>query len=397
MRNRALAAFVLLEIAGASCRKEISADSVEKSPAAIVEQGPSGTSTWVVAPDGAVTATLKTPDGARVSRPVTGQLTFANPNGAVTNVPVTYDTKAGVLTAAGPRLDADITPVSYALDSGGTPWAGSLDVPKGGTLDLVSTAKLQPPAPPSSPAPPGLPPPPLPPVPGPNGGVVQTIGTDRVELVGNRRTGDVRAYVLDADGRSVDPGDRRVTVALDGERPEVLVLAPEPQGHFLVGHMNAHLEPVRVTIAVNARGTTHAALVGWSPGAVVLVGPRAPRVHLFTVEAWPGEVVVEEHGPHGRHHHADYVAVEPGVVVEGPSVVVQAPVVAVQPPSVVIGGPEVVVGAPGVVVAPPLPVPGGVVIGAPRPALGGAVEVHGGGDWGAHGEHGEHGGRHHGH
>jgi hypothetical protein len=316
-----------------SCRKEPTAEAIEKSPEALTEQGPSGTSTWIVRPDGTVSATMKTPDGNRVAQPVTGQIAFATPSGPPAIVPAHYDLTTGVLTAAGPRLDADITPVSYTLTVGGTPWIGSIDVPKGGTQDLVATGKLQ-----ASPASSTV---------GPNGGVVQAVGPDRIELVANKHTGDVRAYVLDPDNHPIDPGDRRITVALPGEQPEILVLAPEPQAHFVVGHMRARIDPPYLTVAVNVSGATHACLVGWSPGSVVLVGPQAPRVHLLAVDAWPGEVV-EVHGPHGKHH-GEFVGAG-GVVVGMPGVVVEAPSLVVEAPGVVIGAPGVLVGGPGVVV-----------------------------------------------
>jgi len=317
-----------------SCRKDLTAEAIEKSPEAIPERGPTGTSTWIVRPDGTVSATLKTPDGQRVAQPVTGQIAFATPNGPPMSVPVQYDPKTGVLNAAGPRLDADVTPVSFNLTAGGTPWTGSIDVPRGGTQDLVATGRLQVALAPSTV--------------GPNGGVVQAVGSDRVELVANKHTGDVRAYVLDADNHTIDPGDRKITVALQGEQPEILVLAPEPQAHFVVGHMRARVDPPYLTVAVNAGGTTHACLVGWSPGSVVLIGPEAPRVHLLTVNAWPDEVV-DVHGPHGRHH-GDGVVGAGGVVVGAPGLVVDAPSLVVEATGVVIGTPGVVVGGPGVVV-----------------------------------------------
>jgi hypothetical protein len=314
---------IALAILATSCHKELTAEAIEKAPDAIAERLPTGgTSTWIVRPDGTVSATLKTPDGAPVSMPVTGQMTFGTPDGPPKSVPVKYDPKTGVLTAAGPKLEADITPVNYDLTVGGTPWHGTIDVPTGGTQDLVATGQLQAPIPPGTV--------------GPNGGVVHVVGPDRVELVANKHTGDVRAYVLDADNHPIDPGDRKITVAVQGEHPEVLVLAPEPSRHFFVGHLRARVNPSYVTVAVNVRGTTHACLVGWSPGAVVVLGPEAPRLHLLVVDAWPGEVV-EVHG-HGRFHEE--------VVVGAPGVVVEAPSLVVQPPSVVVGVPGVVVGGP---------------------------------------------------
>jgi hypothetical protein len=329
MRLRALPiGCIAVAVLAPSCHKALTAEAIEKSPDAIAERGPSGTATWIIRPDGAVSATLKTADGAPVAQPVTGQIVFATPNGTPQPVPVQYDPKTGVLTAQGPKLEAEITPVNYTLLIGGRPWNGSIDVPRGGTQDLVATGKLQESLPPGT----------L----GPNGGIVQVVGSDRIELVANKHTGDVRAYVLDADNHPVDPGDRKITVAIQGE-PEVLVLAPEPSAHFFVGHLRARVNPAYLTVAVNVHATTHACLVGWAPGAVVLVGPEAPRLHLLVVDAWPGEVV-EVHGPHGRIHGE--------VVVGGPEVVVGGPEVVVEGPSVVVGPPAVVIGTPGVLIAP---------------------------------------------
>jgi hypothetical protein len=377
--TRALSAScILLSSVVCSCQKSLTAEAIEKSAAALVQRGPQGASTWIVAPDGVVNATLKTPDGQPIAQPVTGTVSFAPPGGPPASVPVHYDPKTGVLTAAGPKLDADITPVNYTLDVGGAPWSGTLDVPKGGTLDLAETGKLQPPPPPNLPGP----------VVGPNGGMVQVVGPDRVELVPDRRSGDLRAYVLDADNHPVDPGDRTITVALEGEQPELLVLAPEPQGHFVVAHMRTRVDPVHVTVAVNAHGHTHACLVGWAPGSVVVVGPQAPRVHWVAMEPPlpPGEIV-EVGGRHG-HHHVEYVGgpgvvVEgPGVAVGGPSVVVGAPNVLVNPPGVIVSPPGVVLGGPGVVIGGPRAIvgPPGVVVGGPP------GPVHGG--WGHEHEHG---------
>jgi hypothetical protein len=210
---------------------------------------------------------------------------------------------------------------------------------------------------------------------------VETVGPDRVEVVANKHTGDVRAYVLDANNQPVDPGDRKITVAIQGEQPEVLVLAPEPHAHFFVGRMRARVNPPYMTVAVNEGGTTHACLYGWVPGSVVVVGPQAPRLHLLAVDAWPGEVV-EVHGPHGRFHEE--------VVVGAPGVVVEAPSLVVAPPEVVVGAPGVVVGGGVVFGGPPV---GGVVVGGPP------VEVreHGGGGWGRGHDHENDQGRGHDH
>jgi hypothetical protein len=361
-RTQVIGAVPVLCLALASavggCKKELTAEAIESSPSAIAQKAPPGTSSWVVGSSGEVSATLKPRDGKPITGAVTGDVTFAPPGGTPTTVPVHYEPKTGVLTASGPKLDADITPVKYALTVDGKPWNGSIDVPRGGTEDLVAAGKVQATLPPNT----------L----GPNGGVVQVVGPDRVELVANKRTGDVRAYVLDADNHPVDPGDRKITVALEGEAPEVVVLEPQPEAHFFVGHLRTRVDPTRVTLVVNERGRSHACLVGWSPGSVVVVGPEAPRVHLLAVDGWAGEGV-ELRGRHG-HFHEGVVVGEPGVVVGAPGVVVEGPGVVLGPPGVIVPGPGVFVPpTPGVVVGGP-----SVVLGGPSVALGGSGVVRGG-------------------
>lgn len=350
----ALAGMVLV---AAGCKKHITADSIEKSAAAIVQQSDRGTSTWIVAPDGAVSAVLKDPSGNPIKGTVTGQVTFKNPDGTPQSVPVQYDSSTGVVTAAGPKLTADITPVDYSLTVDGKPWTGELAVPIDGTQDLAENAKLNVATPP--------------PTTGPHGGVVQIVGPDRVELVANKGNGEVRAYVLDPNNQPIDPGDRNITIALQGDQPETVVLAPDPTTHFFVGHVRTRVDPVNVTVAVRAHGRTHACLVGWQPGAVVVVGPAAPRVHLLAVETWAPTEVVEVRG-HG--HHGEVIVERPGVVVGAPGVVVGAP-------NVVVGAPGVVVGAPGVVVG----TPGAVVVGGGGGHVNIHENVHVGGGGGGHG------------
>jgi len=323
-------ALLLIVFAAAGCKKHLDAAAIEKSAAAIVQQNDHGTSTWIVGPDGAVSALLKDPSGNPIKGTVTGQVTFQNPDGTPQSVPIQYDSSNGVVTAAGPKLTADVTPVNYALTVDGNPWTGSIAVPVDGTQELAVTAKLNVASPP--------------PTTGPHGGVVQLVGPDRVEVVANKGNGEVRAYVLDpSTNQPIDPGERKVTIALQGDQPETVVLAPDPTAHFVVGHVKTRVDPVNVTVVVRDHGHAHACLVGWHPGTVVVVGPAAPRVHLLAVETWPGEVVEV----HGHGHHGEVIVERPGVIVGGPTVVVGAPAVVVGGPHVVVGGPGVVVGGPG--------------------------------------------------
>jgi hypothetical protein len=257
-----------------SHREDVTFDAIEKAADAIAEQAPFGLSTWIVRSDGSVNATLKTADGKPVDEPVTGQITFAAASSPPTIVPVQYDPKTHVLTAGGPKLTDDITPVHYAMVVGGKTWDGSIEVPQGGTRELVDTGKLQ-----ASVSQGAV---------GPHGGPVQMVGPDRIELAANKHTGEVRVYVLDSTGHPVDPSARKITVAIQAEPTELVALEPQPHTHFLASNLRTRVDPLHVTIAVTANETTHACLVGWSPGSVVFVGRDAPRVRLFVVEAWPG-------------------------------------------------------------------------------------------------------------
>jgi hypothetical protein len=338
MKARHLICSALLLV---GCRHKLTADLIEKSTASIVQKGALGTSTWVVQPDGKVGAVLKDNDDKPITGVVTGQVKLGDQA-----VPVEYDPKTGLLTASGPKLDADITPMTYALTVDGKPWNGTIAVPREGTQDLADTSKQQASLPAGTV--------------GPNGGIVQVVGPNRVELVANKNDGQVRAYLLDDGNKPIDPGDRKITVALqDPDQPDVVVLAPDPTNHFMVGQMRARVDPLNVTVAVSDHGKTHAAIVGWQPGTVIVTGPDAPRVHLL-----------------------------------------------VNGPAVRVGGPGVVVGAPGVVVDGPPGVVLGGPFGGPPPPFGGPPPPrhwdhddhgHGGGDHddrGHGGDHDDHGGGH---
>jgi hypothetical protein len=290
MRKCSFVMFVSLALmAGASmagCKgAAATAEAIRASGATVAEQHEGGSVTWLVKPDGTVSAVLE--DSARKPLPkaVVGDVTFAPAGAAEGKVsPVAFDEKTGVLTAAGPKLDAELTDVRYALVVDGKPWNGVLHLPRGGTKELVEDAKVQAAAAGRV---------------GPKGGVLQVVGNDRVEIVADRSSGEVRAYVLDADLKPVDPGDRRITLALDGEAPEVLVLTPEPRGHYVFARLKRKVDPTRITIVVASHGEAHTCLVGWQPGALLVVGPAAPRVRIVVVPAWegigPGAIVVHEH------------------------------------------------------------------------------------------------------
>jgi hypothetical protein len=246
--------------------------AIEASAGALAEDTDFGSATMIVGTDGSFQALLKGTDGKPITKDATGTVTYLA-DGKTTTVPVTVDAK-GVITGAGPKLEADVTDVSYSLTVSGKMWRGTLHVPRGGTEDLVATAKAQAKLPAGK----------L----GPHGGKVQIVGDDRLEIVADRNAGEIRVYTLDGDLKVVDPGERKITLALDDESPQTIVLVPEPQGHFVVGPLGLKNDPVRVTVFVAHGGVTRACIVGYEPGAhLVVVNDRAPRVKIFVAAVDP--------------------------------------------------------------------------------------------------------------
>jgi hypothetical protein len=263
-------------------------EGTEQVADAVTEDHDAGSITWSVTPEGKVVASLRTPDGKPITKDVTGQLTFREPAGDA-RVPATFDEKSGLVTASGPRLDDDLTQIDYALVVAGKPWTGTMQVPRGGTKSLADDAKVA-----AAIAPPAA-------KTGPNGGVIQIVGKDRLEIVADKGSGQVRVYVLDADLHPVAVGDRKIKLALGGEAPELVVLTPDAQGIYCSGKLVGRADPTRITVSVTVKEETHAAIVGWSPGAHLVVGARAPRVHILAASWGPPEVDaharVEAHGP----------------------------------------------------------------------------------------------------
>jgi len=312
----------------------LSVEGVEKAPGAITEDNDFGSITYTVAPEGQIKAVVKTSDGKPITKGVTGEFAF-KVDDKETKVPATVDEKTGVIVAAGPKLEADLTPISYNLQVQGKPWTGSVEVPVGGTIALNESAKFAA----ANPIPAGKV--------GPNGGVIQVVGPDRVEVVADKGgSGQVRVYFLDPEYRVIaPPRDRRVKIAVVAETPEVIVLDP-PEAEadlYLVGSFRTRVDPVRLTVAVASPTVTHTAIVGYRPGVHLVVGARAPRVRVMTATGWGPAVYVHGHG-HGHGRGVVVVHDSPGVVVQRPAVVVERPSVVVRAPSVVVAPPVVGVG-----------------------------------------------------
>jgi len=260
-----------------------SAEEVSESPEAIVEQHDKVSIAWTVNGEGQARAVVLE-DGKPAKQKFKGTLSWDGKT-----IDLKPNESTGVLEASGPKLEADITEVGYVVTG---PEAktlrGSLHLPRGGTKELVASAKesasvdLQGKG-------------------GPHGGKVQVVGNDRVELVANPDSGEIRVYVLDADLQPVAVGDRKITVAVVTDRPQVLVLVPDSKGEYASAKLAGTAEPVKVTVSITREDTTHVVLVDHRPRTVVVVGASAPRVKIMVKGSFwaPAVVVVDD----DRHHH----------------------------------------------------------------------------------------------
>ncbi|AKU93582.1 hypothetical protein AKJ09_00246 [Labilithrix luteola] len=228
----------------------------------MVEVLANGMIAWRVGADGKIVAEVEDKDGKPISKDAQGTVTWKTDSGEPASAKLAYDDGTKALVATGPAPKADITELKYEITGKSGPLTGVLQVPVGGTSALVSNAKASTDA--GSDAP------------GPNGGIVQVVGNDRIEIVADDESDEVRVYVLDAQGKVTPAGSRKITLGVDADSPEVIVLVPSSDGQYLTGKWKAKTDPSRITVVVHQGSETRVALVGWKPGTklVVLGGPR---------------------------------------------------------------------------------------------------------------------------
>ena len=266
---------------------EVTAENIAAEDA-ITEQHEAATVTWAVAPEGKVKARFKAPDGTPLDDGVTGTVTVkpARKGAEPVSAKLVFDAKAGVHTADIPKLEDDLTEVSYDVQVKGKPLKSTLYVPKGGTHELVATAKLNA----EVKIPEGKK--------GPNGGVLQIAGDDLIEVAADVKTGETRVYVLDDDLKPIPVGKRKVKLGVVASGPEFVELDAEPKGLYFTGKLGVKTNPHKLTVVVYPEDTPTPVVVlcGWHPGAVVVVGPSAPVVGLFVVANWSPVVIVPTPG-----------------------------------------------------------------------------------------------------
>ncbi|EYF04876.1 hypothetical protein [Chondromyces apiculatus] len=277
------------------CRKkaEVTAEDVA-AQGALTEQSSAGSVVWSIKPDGQVRIAVKGPDGKPMETGVTGGMSVKPPVGALALATVKpVEGSGGVLTATLPPFTEDLTELRYGLKIGNASFDGVMHVPRGGTQELLDSARATEKSK-------------LEGKKGPHGGVIQVVGLDRVEILGDKASALVRVYLLDAMLQPAPIGERKLDIKLGlvGARSQVLDLLPNRKENFYEGMLRGKIEPRKITVALVEGGVTRVALCGWQPGRVVPVGQSAPVIGIFINDIWGGDAPLPTPGgDHGHDHH----------------------------------------------------------------------------------------------
>lgn len=234
---------------------------------ALFEKHDAGSIGWNIASNGEVRALVRGATG-EVKTGVSGSLAWKGEGRAVKTVALAQDKKTGLLVATGPKLDADLTQIDYTLAVDGKPWSGTLHLSPGGTAALVASARASAEAGLAGKI-------------GPHGGVVALVGADRFEIVVDEGSGEARVYLLDARLELLAIGDRKVSLGVMADAPELVVLVPEPEAQlYAAGKLDMKIDPVRVTLAVRHGASVSVAVVGLGADATLAAGAKAPRIAI---------------------------------------------------------------------------------------------------------------------
>jgi hypothetical protein len=270
--------------------------------ASFVEQFERGSVAWNVNANGQVLARIQDDSGKDISKDVKGTIAWSEGNDTRT-APLEWDAEHGALGAKGPALQTDLTELRYTLITDGEPVSGALHVPAAGTAELNADAEASTKISVAGAV-------------APHGGVIQVVGDDRLEIVADDDSDEVRVYLLDPTWKPVVGGGANITIAVGGAKPEVVVLTPSADGVFFVGRWHVVGEPPRLTVCVKRPGRVRVAIVGWHPGAKIHVGggPKVkvkvkggvvfggPKVDVKVKGGGPAmvKIDVKDHGPKGK-------------------------------------------------------------------------------------------------
>lgn len=266
-------------LAGCGKKKESARESAAEeghvASSSLVEVFERGSIAWNVDENGKVLAFVHDESGGDASKKAKGTIEWTE-EGQTRSAKLEFDAKADALVAAGPPPKDDLNEIRYALVYEDEPVKGTLHLPRAGTAAITAEAEASAKIDVSAAVP-------------PHGGVVQVVGEDRVEIVADDDTDEVRVYLLDASWQPVVVVDRTITIAVGGASPEVIVLTSAEGGAYFVGHWHVVGQPPRVTVMVKHAGKSHVAIVGWRPGVKLAVdgGPKV-KVKVKAVAWGPG-------------------------------------------------------------------------------------------------------------
>jgi len=156
--------------------------AADAQAAGLVEERDEGKLEWVVQSGGQVRVKVTAGEGAAPA--LSGALMLDGQS-----FPLTAD--GASLTATIPALTAELTTIAYSLKVGEAVWDGSLHVPPGGTKELLDVPAVT--------VAEGTR--------GPHGGAVDVVGDQRVEVLVDEKTGEVRVYLLDEKLQPIPVGD----------------------------------------------------------------------------------------------------------------------------------------------------------------------------------------------
>lgn len=201
-------ALAILAMAVNGCNRnkgdQATADPQAMDPsAALVEERDEGKLEWIVTADGQVRVKVTVNDGSAPA--LTGSLLLDGQS-----YPMTAD--GASLGASIPKLGADLTTIAYSLKVGEATWDGALHVPQGGTRELVAAPAVT--------IPEGAK--------GPHGGVLDVVGDQRVEMVVDPKTNEVRVYLLDDKLQPIPVGSASAVAGIL-QQPDAPAATAEPQ------------------------------------------------------------------------------------------------------------------------------------------------------------------------
>lgn len=266
-----------------ACHKKDAVPEGLDAESALTQENAGSALVFSVLPNGQLQLLVRGPDGKPVESGVSGTVTVkpTEPKAEPVKVALVQDPKTKLMVAALPELADDLTEVKYDLAINSKPVKGVMFLPEGGTKELDENGKEAG----KVKIPPGKK--------GPNGGVLQVVGSDVVEIVAGKKNGGLRVYVLDADLKPVPVGTRKIKLALVTPKgPETVVLGVDPGGAYFAGKMSVVENPSQITVVLTDHDHTEVVLCGYEPGKVVVVGPSAPVLVILAPVVWDVDVVV---------------------------------------------------------------------------------------------------------